>query len=87
MTPAEKKEVAGIILRFVEDRDLDVWEWGEYLSIAENDPELEEIRLRCSAIRDQYPPLNEADYCNEDGMKQLRQIAEKLLSNGNGSAS
>jgi len=82
MAPDERSEVADIILRFIDNRSRDPWEWGEYLSIRENDPQLEEIRLRCASIREEYPPSNPADYCSAEGIEVLRKIAEGLLSEG-----
>jgi len=79
MSRNEKREVAEIILRFLEDRSSDPWEWGEYLSIKERDPNLEQIRLFCASIRDYYPPLNPSDYCNDEGLGELRRIARSLM--------
>src|SRR3954469_14366498 len=54
------------------------WEWDGFISIRIDDPELEKIRQRCIAIRDEFPPDKASDYCSPAGMEEMRKLTESL---------
>jgi hypothetical protein len=54
------------------------WDWDGFISIRIDDPELERIRQRCIAIRDEFPPEKVTDYCSPAGMEEMRKLAESL---------
>ena len=73
------EEVALIIEQFLDGRCGD-WDWDDFLSIGIQEPELETVRRRCSAVWEEYPSGKPGEYCNADGLAVLRQIAQELRS-------
>lgn len=73
-----KQEIAEIIMRFVENRSEDELEWDDFVSVREKDPAFEAVRLRCAAVREEFPPKDKRDYCSEAGFNELRRIAASL---------
>jgi len=71
------QEVANTIESFV-NRTGDQWAWDGFISIRLDDPELETIRQKCVAIRDQFPPSDPRAYCSETGFAEMRQIVQDL---------
>jgi hypothetical protein len=71
------EEVATTIEGFVNGSGRQ-WDWDGFTSIRIDDPELEKIRQRCIAIRDEFPPQNPTDYCSPAGMEAMRKLAEGL---------
>ena len=56
------------------------WDWDGFTSIRIDDPELEEIRKRCVSLPVEYPPSTTKDYCNEAGIKVMRDLVQGLRS-------
>ena len=54
------------------------WDWDGFTSIRIDDPELEKIRQRCIAIRDEFPPDKPSDYCSPAGMEAMRKMVDEL---------
>ena len=71
------EEVATTIEGFVNGTGRQ-WDWDGFTSIRIDDPELEKIRQRCIAIRDEFPPQNPTDYCSPAGMEAMRKLVEGL---------
>ena len=71
------EEVATTIEGFVNGTGRQ-WDWDGFTSIRIDDPELEKVRQRCIAIRDEFPPANPTDYCSPAGMEAMRKLAEGL---------
>ena len=71
------EEVATTIEGFVNGTGRQ-WDWDGFTSIRIDDPELEKIRQRCIALRDEFPPANPAEYCSPAGMEAMRKLAEGL---------
>ena len=71
------EEVAKTIEGFVSGSG-NQWDWDGFTSIRIDDPELEKIRQRCIAIRDEFPPEKVTDYCSPAGMDEMRKLAEGL---------
>ena len=71
------QEVAETIEGFVNDTGSQ-WAWDGFISIRLDDPELEKIRQRCVAIRDEFPAPDPGNYCSEEGLKVMRQLVQDL---------
>ena len=54
------------------------WDWDGFTSIRIDDPELEAIRQRCMAVRDEFPPEKAYDYCSPAGMEAMRKMVAEL---------
>lgn len=76
----KKVELKKLILDFINDESGE-WDWDDFISIKQNDPEIEEIRQFCLNLPENYPSPNPNEYCNEDGVIELKKIAEKLTNN------
>ena len=65
-----------MIRRFLEETG-DEWEWDDFLSGPQPDPEVSKIQGFCRQL------LNRAEYCNEDGLRMLRRLLNKLDESSN----
>jgi hypothetical protein len=70
-------EVADVIERFVEGKTSH-WEWDDFTSVHQKDPTVEKARLKCIAVRDEFPSSSPREYCSGDGLEALRDIARQL---------
>jgi hypothetical protein len=70
-------EVAAIIQRFVDGTGSE-WDWDDFISIPLRDPALEEVRRKCAELPELYPPDLKGWYCNERGIKVLRDLIRQL---------
>ena len=70
-------EVANAIEGFVNGTGHQ-WAWDGFTSIRIDDPELEAIRQKCVSMAIEHPPAHPRDYCNQEGMKKMRQMASEL---------
>ena len=68
-----KAEVADLIERFL-DGGGGKWDWDDFLSIPIADPELDEVRQRCDATRDEAY----RQWCGPAGLAELRRIVAEL---------
>ena len=73
----EREEVANTIEGFVRGTGRQ-WDWDGFTSIRIDDRDLEAIRQKCLAVRDEFPPTKLTDYCSEAGMEVMRQLATEL---------
>jgi hypothetical protein len=71
-----KAEVADIIERFLNGGG-GGWDWDDFLSIPIADPELDEVRQRCDATRDDG---YRNQWCGSAGIAELRRIVAELRS-------
>jgi hypothetical protein len=71
------EEIANTIEGFVSGKG-DQWAWDDFISIRLSDPELEAVRQKCVAIRDQFPPTDPKAYCSEAGLAEMRKIVQDL---------
>ena len=79
------EEVANTIEGFVNGTG-NQWAWDGFTSIRLDDPALEAIRQEVVSIPVEFPPANPRDYCNEQGMEQMRQIVRDLRASSSSSA-
>jgi hypothetical protein len=55
------------------------WDWDDFISVPiKDDPFLEEIRKRCAALPEEFPPDKSGQYCNEEGVKILKEYTRIL---------
>ena len=72
-----REQVANTIEGFVNGTG-NQWDWDGFTSIRIDDPELEKIRQRIIAVRDEFPPDKPADYCSPAGMEAMRKTVDEL---------
>jgi hypothetical protein len=76
--PMNKKELAALLRTFVAGTS-GKWDWDDFISVPQRDPEIEAIRQRLLTIDQQYPPTKPGEYCNEHGAEAMLRIADALL--------
>ena len=62
------------------------WDWDDFISIRLQNAELDTVRKRCFSVRDEFPNMDPHEYCNEEGMKVLRDLAGALRTSSKGLA-
>ena len=72
-----REEVASTIDGFINGTGRQ-WDWDGFTSIRIDDPELEEIRIRCVGLPVEFPPAAPKDYCGEGGMQVMRDLLQGL---------
>lgn len=75
-----EKKVSDLIFRFA-DGFVEPWEFDDFISIPQVG-ELEIFRRELIRLPDVYPPHGKRNYCNEAGLRRLREIAQELQSLG-----
>jgi len=76
--PTTAAEVADTLERFVQGTSNE-WEWDDFLTHPLGDPRLEQIRLRCAQLDEEFP-TNDQCYCNEQGVDVIRGFISQLRS-------
>lgn len=71
-----RAEVAEYIERFL-DGSGEKWDWDDFTSIRIADPRLDRVRLEAIDVRHRFPPDSQG-YCSDEGLAQLRALAESL---------
>jgi hypothetical protein len=72
------KEVAQILEDFLEGRG-SRWAWDDYtLGTSFEDKHLEQIRIRCVGLTEEFPPHGPNEYCNEEGRNVIRDCVKEL---------
>jgi hypothetical protein len=84
MTPGIKKyrlsnlEVAQILEDFLEGKG-SRWTWDDFtLGMSFEDENLEEIRIQCAALSQEFPSDSPNEYCNEQGRTLIRDYVKQL---------
>lgn len=72
-----KQEVATIIESFL-NGTAGSRTWDDFISIPLTDPKLEEIRVRCARLPNEFPPEKAGMYCNEQGIAVLKTYVGRL---------
>jgi hypothetical protein len=76
-----KSEMAELIEAFLTGVS-DDWDWDDFISIKQSNPEIEQIRLRCANLPWEFPPNRPGDYCNDDGAIILKNYVRRLRERG-----
>jgi hypothetical protein len=75
---AERRAMADTIERFLNGQ-VDDWEWDDFISIpVKGDKEAEALRIEVANTAHEYPSDNPSQWCNDDGIKRLLEIANRL---------
>jgi hypothetical protein len=72
-----RKEVATYIDDFINNRG-GRWDWDDFTSVRIADPMLDEIRIRCIATHDDFPPDRRGVWCSPAGFAELQRILDAL---------
>ncbi len=85
MSPWTKKytlsnaQVAQILEDFVEGSSASPHSWdGFTLGMSCEDENLEDIRIRCAGLSEEFPPDNPKEYCNKEGRDVIREYVRQL---------
>jgi hypothetical protein len=71
-------EVAQILEDFL-DGSGSRWAWDDFtLGMSFEDKNLEEIRIRCAGLGQEFPPDNPNEFCSEQGRNIIRDCARQL---------
>jgi hypothetical protein len=73
------EEAADSIEKFVNDTG-GRWDWDDFISIRQKDPELEAVRLKCVSVADDFPSTDRRRYCSDGGFDALRYLLKDLRS-------
>lgn len=73
----KRKQISSIIRRFLSG-DVAPYEWDDFISIPQAEKELEQIRISCLDIPEDYPPIDRTHYCSLEGLQKLESLAESL---------
>ena len=77
-TKMSNLEVAQILENFLEGQG-GPWDWDDYsLGTSFENKHLEDIRIRCIGLSNEFPPSNPNEYCNEQGLDVLRSYIKQL---------
>ncbi|HEX8170569.1 MAG TPA: hypothetical protein VF824_08515 [Thermoanaerobaculia bacterium] len=68
------QEVADLIERFVSGQS-ERNEWDDFISVALDDPALDQIRIAAGTIPERYPPDEPRTYCSDEGARHLLELA------------
>jgi hypothetical protein len=72
------QEVAQILEDFLEGRS-GRWVWDDYtLGMSFDDASLEQIRVRCAGLSQEFPADNPNEHCNEKGRGVIRDYVKQL---------
>jgi len=53
-------------------------DWDDFTSIRLRNPDMEAVRIECDYLPEKYPPAEGEGYCNEQGLRRLREIVADL---------
>lgn len=54
------------------------WDWDDFTSCPTGYPELEAVKGFCLGLPAVYPPSKRTEWCNPDGIRELRRKLEQL---------
>ena len=78
-----RQEVVSLIRSFL-NGSIGDWEWDDFISAPQRDPEIEAVRQRLIAIYDEFPAGKSGGYCNNGGLIELTRIADVLEAPSHG---
>jgi hypothetical protein len=73
----DKKKVAEIIKDFISGGRGE-WDWDDFISIPIKDKYLDSIRERCAGLPEEFPPVKNGEYCNQEGINVLQNYVNVL---------
>ena len=54
------------------------YDWDDFTSCPHNDPRIADIVRECEHVAITFPPRHNREWCNEDGLKELMRIAQRI---------
>jgi hypothetical protein len=73
-----REEIANLILRFLAG-SVEPYEWDDFISVPQADPDLEAVRRTCVSLREEHPSSDHPrEYCNAQGIELLEELARQL---------
>jgi len=81
MITRTKQEVSDIIEHFI-DGTGGKWDWDDFCSLRIADPDLDLIRVKCSGLDSTHPPAVKGHFCNENGIRLMREMVQSLRGSG-----
>ncbi|HXN23961.1 MAG TPA: hypothetical protein VOA41_14575 [Candidatus Dormibacteraeota bacterium] len=75
-----KQEVAEILQDFLDGRGRPLAWDGFTLGMSFEDEYLENIRIRCANLSQEYPPEHPNEYCNEQGRNVICEYIKQLTA-------
>jgi hypothetical protein len=72
-------EVASLIRRFVRG-DVRPWEWDDFISVRNENSEVETVRQEVMGIPDRFPSASPERWCSEAGLAELQRIATRVCA-------
>ncbi len=54
--------------------------WDDFISVPQEDHDIEEIRVQCAKLPDLYRTTNPSHYCGYEGIEWLREKSKELRS-------
>ena len=76
-TKLSRWEVAQILQDFLTGSG-DKWAWDDFTSFPLDDEDLDRIRIRCSGLDSEFPPVEMGHFCNEEGLEVIRGFLREL---------
>ena len=76
-TKRTREEVARILENFIARKD-GAWDWDDFIFLQIEDPELDQIRLRCHRLDHDFPPDAPGQFCNAQGIEVIRNFMAEL---------
>ncbi len=76
-TTRTREAVCRTIEQFV-DGGGGAWDWDDFTSVPDADALLEEVRRKCVAVSERFPPEDAHHWCGPKGLDELRRIAQEL---------
>ncbi len=77
MVEMTKCEAADLIESFLNNVTGD-WDWDDFISVRQSDPELETIRKRSAGLPEEFPPVEKGHYCGPQGIGVLKEFVVSL---------
>lgn len=72
-----KLELAQLLESFI-DGTCGRWEWDDFTSIRQKDPEIEKWRQELTLFDEKYPRRVATEFCNSEGSDEMLRIAKLL---------
>lgn len=74
------ERASDVLIQFLNGRATP-WAFDDLISGSQSE-KLGQYRLELARLRDEYPPADGRQYCNQNGLKRIREIAEELRRMG-----
>ena len=78
LTPEEQRAYVIQTIRDFLEGNGGEWDWDDFISLPTGYPELDALQAFCLGLPAGYPPTEPAQWCNPDGLRELRRKLEEL---------